>query len=303
VSSGTAHLLAGTPFARLLDYAEITKPGLTSLAVATAAVAAYLAGPPSVSVFAGTMAGTFLLGSGAVGLNQVIERQKDAVMPRTRRRPLPAGRLSVRNALLFSIVLVVLGLALLFAATTVPAGVLGVVTLLTYAGVYTPLKTRTHLATLVGGVPGALPPVIGWAAVRGELGLEPFILFSILYLWQIPHFLALAWLYRGDYRRAGYKMLPLHDRAGAATSRLVLLYCATLIPASILPTLLGMAGIIPAVGGALAAAVFTISGALFQADRSDRRARNLFLSSLIYLPTLFGLLLADRLLLRLLSES
>jgi protoheme IX farnesyltransferase len=299
VTTDLPHILAGSLRARTLDFVQITKPGLTGMAVATAAVGAYIAGPPSVPLLAGTIMGTYLLGSGAVGLNQVMERRKDALMSRTCSRPLPSGRLTVSEAVIFSLALAAGGVFILAALTTFLAGLLGIVTLLSYTCLYTPLKTRTHLATLVGGVPGALPPVIGWAAATGALGLEPFILFTVLYLWQIPHFLALAWLYKADYSRAGYRMLPSYDERGIATSLLVLLYCVALVPASILPTVSGMAGLLPGFGGAVAAVVFAISGIRFLSERSGRRARVLFLSSLMYTPTMFGLLLADRILLTL----
>jgi heme o synthase len=275
----------------------LTKPGLTAMSVCTAAGGAFLAGgsDPSYSRILCTVLGTFLVGGGAVALNQFLERDFDARMKRTERRPLPAGHVSPLVALLLGLGMVSAGVIVLAATTTGLAAVLAIITAVTYVVVYTPLKRFSHFATAVGGVPGALPPVIGWVAVRGAITIEAYILFLLLYLWQMPHFLSLAWMYREDYARGGYRLLPVFDHSGATTSRLVVVYTAALIPASILLTASGMMGGLFLYGGILAGVVFLVPSVRFVRDRSAVSARRVFFASLFYLPVILILMVLDRL--------
>ena len=216
-------------------------------------------------------------------------------MKRTRSRPVPAGRLGIVESLLFSLVLSVVGVVELSVAVNGLCASVAALTLLTYVLLYTPLKRRTSLSTLVGAVPGALPPVIGWTAATGSITLEPLVLFGIVFLWQMPHFLAIAWLYRDEYAAAGIPLLPVLEPDGRRTGRQALLYAAALWPVSLMPTLLGLAG------GAYIALATLLGGGLivlaarFARDRATASARRLFVYSIIYLPLLWGALVADRL--------
>lgn len=274
----------------------LTKPGLTAMSVCTAAGGAYLAGGgnPSYSRILFTVVGTFLVGGGSIALNQFFERAYDARMKRTERRPLPAGHVSPLTALLLGLGLVLAGVLELAATTNGLAAALAIITAVTYVAVYTPLKRFSHFATAVGGVSGALPPVIGWVAVRGTITIEAYILFLLLYLWQMPHFLSLAWMYREEYARAGYRLLPVFDHSGGTTSRLVVVYTAALIPASILLTASGMMGSVFLYGGILAGIGFLVQSTRFVRDRSAIAARRVFLASLLYLSVILILMLLDR---------
>ena len=274
----------------------LTKPGLTAMSVCTAAGGAYLAGgsDPSYSGILFIVVGTFLVGGGAVALNQFLERAYDARMKRTERRPLPAGHVSPLTALLLGLGLVLAGVLVLGATSNGLAAVLAIITVVTYVALYTPLKRFSHFATALGGVPGALPPVIGWVAVRGTITIEAYILFLLLYLWQIPHFLSLAWMYREDYARGGYRLLPVFDHSGVTTSRLVVVYTSALIPASILLTASGMMGSLFLYGGILAGIGFLVPSTQFVRDRSAVAARRVFLASLLYLPVILILMVLDR---------
>ncbi len=286
--------LARAPVA---DWLELTKPRITTMVVVTALVGFVTAspGPAWDLLLAAALAGTGLVAAGASVLNQVMERGTDALMLRTRARPLPAGRLGVAEARAFGALLTASGLAcLLWRCGTLSAAV-AFVTWASYLFAYTPLKRRTPLATLVGAVPGALPPVIGWAAARGRLEPGAFILFAILFLWQVPHFLAIAWLYRDDYARAGFPMLPVLDREGTFTARQAVLHSASLLVVSLAPAVAGLAG--PAyVAGAFLLGVALVAFALRLARSRDLlSARVLFVASVLYLPALSSLLLAARL--------
>jgi protoheme IX farnesyltransferase len=268
------------------------------LVLFTVAGGALLAGGRQVPllVLLHTVLGTALVAAGASALNQWLERDSDGRMRRTENRPLPAGRLQPLEVLLFGSLLGLGGVSYLALTLTQPwAALVAALTFALYVGVYTPLKTRTPLNTLVGAVPGALPPVIGWCAVRGEVTLEAVSLFLILFLWQVPHFLAIAWIYRDEYARAGLCMLPVVDRDGRLTGQNMVSYCLVLIPASFGPALSGAAG--PAYfGGALLLGLGFLASALgFRRAHSPRRARLVLRASLLYLPGLFALLLLDRL--------
>ena len=240
-----------------------------------------------------TVVGTALVAGGASALNQVAERDVDRLMRRTRLRPLPDGRLRAPVAAGFALALSVLGLGELALGANGMAAAVALTTLLTYLLVYTPLKKRTSLSTLIGGVPGALPAVIGWAAARGTLSLEAWVLFGIVFLWQMPHFLSIAWMCRDDYARAGLPVLPVVEPDGRSTAAEVLLYLAALVPMSLVPTLIGLAGSVYFAGAAVLGVALLALGVRFAVHRSDATARALFLGSISYLPLLWGLMLVN----------
>ena len=280
---------------RIVDYIALAKPRLNLLVIMTSGVGFYVGAIHRIDVVTlmHTMLGTALVAGGAAGLNQIYERDTDRLMHRTRRRPLPDGRLSVDEALMFSLALSSIGLVQLALRANLLAALAALVTLIVYTSIYTPMKLHTPAATLVGAVPGALPPLIGWAAARGTLPLEAWTLFAIVFCWQIPHFFAIAWLYRDDYRRAGFPMLPVIETDGYRTGRQAALFAALLVPAAVAPFFVGLAG-----PRYLAAALVLSLGLLavatqFAFERSTHRARWLFFSSLIYLPVLWAFLMLD----------
>jgi protoheme IX farnesyltransferase len=276
------------------DYLELAKLRITGMVTLTAWVGFVLAGGEGIGLLTATLLGTALVAAGASTLNMVLERHTDALMRRTQDRPLPAGRLRPEAAVAFGLLVTSTGLLLLTTLAHSAAALVALVTWTSYVFVYTPLKTRTSLATVVGAVPGALPPLIGWAAARGQLDAEAFPLFAILFLWQIPHFLAIAWLYRDDYAAAGLPMLPVIDRDGRLTGRQAVANCVALMIASLAPLAAGLAG--PAYGvGALVFGLWMTAAAVRTArERTLTAARGLFLASLAYLPGVFGLLVAFR---------
>src|SRR5215467_10569096 len=279
------------------DYIALAKPRLNVLVVATSAAGYYLGamGPLNLAVMAAAVAGTAFVAGGAAALNQFYERETDALMRRTRSRPLPDGRIAPADARIFGLALSTAGLVLLAALAGWLAAALAFGTLAIYVGVYTPLKRRSQLATLVGAVPGALPPLIGWAASRGEINVGGLALFLIVFLWQIPHFMAIAWLYRDDYRLAGFPMLPVIDADGRRTGREAVVYAAALVPGSIGPRLAGGRGNVYG-GSAAALGVGLLVAALkFAATHSDIAARRLFFGSLVYLPLIWIAMIADKL--------
>jgi protoheme IX farnesyltransferase len=239
------------------------------------------------------LVGTALLAAGASVLNQYQERDLDALMERTRRRPLPAQRVRPEQALRVGVLLALAGLIVLVGWTTPLAALLGASTVAIYLGAYTPLKTRTTLNTVVGAVAGALPPLIGWSAATGELESPAWSLFLIQFLWQFPHFWAIAWLYRDDYARAGMRMVPVVDGNGYTTGRLLVNHCLVLVPASFSPVLLGLAGPWYLVAAVVAGAAFLLSAWWFLLRPEHSRARLVLWASLIYLPVLFALLILD----------
>jgi protoheme IX farnesyltransferase len=278
------------------DFLTLAKPGLNSLVVATTLGGYYMAtGRDGVL---GTMlvtgAGTALVAGGSAAFNQLLERDADARMHRTRNRPLPDGRLQLSEATLFGSVLSIAGLIVLAMGANLMAAAVALATLLTYAVVYTPLKSRTSLSTVVGAIPGALPPVIGWAAGGGPMGLAALALFAIGFCWQLPHFLAIAWIYRDDYARAGFPMLPVLEPDGRSTARQAVAYSAALVPASLAPAALGMAGTLYAIGAVLLGVFFLALAVRFSVARTVPSARALFFGSLLYLPALWALMIANR---------
>lgn len=282
---------------KLLDYIALAKPELTLLSVTTALGAAYLAAgdPVPYWLLFHVFIGTILVGAGAGALNQYAERQYDAMMRRTENRPLPSGRLEPTEALALGSVAAIGGVIYLSAFTNVLAGFLAVVTLVTYLLLYTPLKRMTPFATVIGGVPGALPPMIGWAAVAGGLTMGAWALFFILFFWQMPHFHSLAWMYRKDYARAGYRLLTVVDPSGVVASRQILIYSAALVPAALMPTMVGTLGITYFSGASLLSGGFLVLAIRLYRNRSNGNARMLFLASLVYLSVLIGLMIFDRL--------
>ncbi len=275
------------------DLIVLTKVRVNALVVATTAGGYYMAAPDAVdwTTLALTCAGTALVASGAAAINQVDERDTDRRMARTRLRPVAEGRMSPAAGRTIALLLAGAGLAGLWLASNALATLVALATFVTYAHVYTPLKRRTSLSTVVGAVPGALPPLIGWAAARGSLAdVAPWSLFIIMFLWQLPHFLAIAWIYREDYTRAGLRMLPVIDAEGAMTGRQAMLWAATIVPMSELPFLVGMADERYAVGALLLSLAQLGLAAQFAMRRTQTTARTLFYGSIIYLPLLWILM-------------
>ena len=286
--------LAEAP-SRAADFAELTKPRITSLVLVTAAVGYAVGGVGEFSAarFLIFMAGTALLCAGASALNQFYERDTDARMVRTSRRPLPAGRMRPEEALAFGLGLSGAGLALLIFINPLTL-LLGALSLASYVLAYTPLKRVTSLSTVVGAVPGALPPLMGWAAARGSLGAAGWGLFAILFLWQLPHFLAIGWLYRDDYARGGFPMLAVTDRDGSSTGRQAVLYATALLPVTLAAGLLAAAGKGYLWGALVLGVAFLGCALLFAWRRSTAAARRLFFASVLYLPLVLGLMVFDR---------
>jgi protoheme IX farnesyltransferase len=290
------HPVAATR-SRAADFVMLTKPRLNLLALFTTLCGLYLASPAGVptSLLVHTLIGTALVAGGAAALNQVWERKTDRLMRRTSVRPLPQGRLGVNEATWFGVGLTSIGLIELTFGANTTAAIVAFATSASYVLVYTPLKTRTSLATLVGAIPGALPPVIGWAAATGDISLPALVLFGIVFFWQMPHFLAIAWMHRDDYARAGIPLLPVLEPDGRRTGHQTLLYAAALWPVSLLPAVVGLAAAPYSIVATILGLIFIGLSALFARDRSIASARRLFLFSITYLPLLWGALVADRL--------
>jgi protoheme IX farnesyltransferase len=286
----------GASATRAADWVTLTKPRLNLLVLITTLAGLYLAEPAGVStsLLVNTLVGSALVAGGAAALNQVLERTTDALMRRTRTRPLAAGRLGSTEGSLLGATLSIAGLVELALFTNLTAAAVAAATLASYVFVYTPLKTRTSLATLVGAVPGALPPVIGWAAATGSISGPAVVLFGIVFLWQMPHFLAIAWMYRDDYARAGIPLLPVLEPDGRRTGYQALLYSAVLWPVSLLPVIAGLAGVPYAVVATVLGFLYIGLSVRFAQERSTGTARQLFLFSILYLALLLGALVANR---------
>jgi len=282
--------------AHLADYWTLTKPEVNFLVLVSALVGFYLAAPGAVQgwLLFHTLLGTLLVASGTGTLNQYIERRTDACMRRTANRPLPAVRLAPAAALWFGILISIAGGAELWVAANPLTSALALATLVTYLALYTPLKRRTPLCTVVGAFPGAMPPLIGWAAVRNGLNAEAWVLYAILFLWQFPHLLAIAWMYREDYARAGLLMLPRGDHDGRTTGRQILGCTLALLPVSLIPAFTGQAGWLYLVGAGILGAGFLYYGVRMARTRSNALARQLLMASITYLPLVFALLMFDR---------
>lgn len=282
--------------ARVSDFVELTKPRITFLVLVTTAVGYALGTGASFhpAVFVSLLVGTALVSGGASALNQWAERDADARMERTASRPLPSGRLAPADALVFGLVISAVGIVLLASAVNLLTALLALGSLSSYVLAYTPLKRVTSLCTLVGAVPGAIPPMMGWAAARGSLGREAFALFGVLFLWQLPHFLSIAWIYRDDYARGGFPMLPVTDPGGASTARQSVAYAAALVPVTLLAGALTSAGEHYLWGAVALGALFVGCTIAFAFARSIRTARWVFLVSVLYLPAVLGLMVLDR---------
>jgi len=284
------------PANRLADFLELTKPEVTGLVVVSAFAGFYLGAQGALDwlLLWHTLAGTTLVSAGTAAFNHYLERSEDGLMRRTAQRPLPAGRLAPRSAFWFAATLSAVGVLYLFVAVNALAGLLAFATWASYLFFYTPLKKRTIHCTTVGAFPGAMPPLIGWAAASGTLDLNAAVLYAILFFWQFPHFLSIAWIYREDYARGGLLMLPVVDPEGRATGRQMVAHAVLLLGASLLPTYLGLAGAMYFWGAlALSAAFLTCALAMALAP-TTANARRLLQASIFYLPLLFAFLMLDK---------
>jgi protoheme IX farnesyltransferase len=286
--------LAACP-SRLADYATLTKPRITLMVVVTAYIGFAIGDPLDTGwlLLLATLLGTGLCCMGASAFNQVLERDVDALMHRTRNRPLPAGRLNAAQATTLAFILSILGVTILACLANALAAALAAFTILSYALAYTPLKRVTSLSTLVGAVPGAMPPVIGFAAATRSVDTAAFLLFAIMFVWQLPHFLAIAWLYRDDYARAHLPMLPVIHPDGGSTFRQILMTCLALVPLGLLPTALGISGTLYFATALCCGAIFLAFAVALILVPSRQRARSLFFASLVYLPLVMAMMLID----------
>lgn len=281
---------------RIADYWTLTKPEVNFLVLISTMVGFYLGSPSPIPLvrLIHTLLGTLMVASGTGTLNQFFERESDARMRRTARRPLPSGRLRPAEGLTFGLLLAVAGCTYLALTVNLVTSALALLTLVTYLALYTPLKRRSALCTWVGAFPGAMPPLIGWAAARGSLGAEAWVLYTILFLWQFPHFLAIAWMYREDYARAGCRMLPANDLEGRKMAWQIAVFSLLLLPVSLIPAWLGQAGALYMTGTATLGIAFAASALQMAWQRSNMLARRLVLVSVIYLPLVFVLMMADK---------
>lgn len=287
------------------DYIELTKPRITWLILMSTGIGYFYGLPaaanwweflksiPLLSLIH-TVIGTGLIASGTAALNQWYEREADRKMRRTAMRPLPAGKMSARRAMWFGVALSVAGFVELWLGVNLLSAAVGALTLSSYLFLYTPLKQRTWWSTTVGAFPGAMPPVIGYAASAGTITVEALVLFAILFLWQFPHFYSIAWMYKEDYARAGIQMLPVVEPDCRSTARQIVLYGIALIPVSLAPSLLGMTGRLYLAGALLLGLWFLYSGVRVAVDRTALRARAVLIVSVLYLPLIYGLMLIDR---------
>ena len=277
-------------------YAVLVKFRLSLLVVMTSAVGFIMASPAPMNwlVLLWTVVGTMLCACAANGLNQVVEHRRDAMMERTSDRPVPAGSISPQHGWVFCLIIGYAGLSMLALLVNLPAAGLALMTMLIYVLLYTPMKAHTTLNTLVGAVVGSIPPMIGWVGASGTISTGAWILASILFVWQLPHFLSLAWLYREDYARGGFKMLPGIPGGEHTTCEVVLLTTLLLIPLGLTATMAGVAGVIYAFCSMLLGIAFMIPAIRFFRQRTRSSARNVFLASLLYLPLLMSVMIADR---------
>jgi protoheme IX farnesyltransferase len=284
------------------DYIALTKPRITWLILMSTGVGYFFGAQKGLQGWTGwhfltllhTIIGTGLIASGTAALNQWYERKADGMMRRTQSRPLPSGRLHAGKALTFAIAISVAGFVELWFGANALCALLGLFTLLSYLFVYTPLKQRSPHSTTFGSIPGAMPPLIGFAAASGTLTWDAWVLFAILFLWQFPHFYAIAWMYKEDYARAGIRMLPVVEPDGRSTARRILLYSIALIPISLMPKFFAMAGNVYLYGALALGLAFVYYGLRIRWDRTRQQARRVLLASVIYLPVLFSLMLFDR---------
>jgi protoheme IX farnesyltransferase len=295
-STATRAGAPSTAKARLGAYFELTKPRITFLITLTSAAGFVLGSRGGVNYLqlVHALVGIALLSSGIGTLNQFIERDLDGLMRRTADRPLPSGRLFPFEALWFGVTLTLMAEVYLAVFVNMLTALLGLTVIAGYLFVYTPLKTRTSLSTALGAFPGAMPPLMGWTAARGEIDVAAWVLFAILFLWQFPHFLAIAWMYREDYGRAGIRMLPVVEPDGRVTGQQIIAYALMLVPVSLLPTVLGISGKIYLVAAAVLSLLFLASSIRAAISKSNQHARQLLLASVLYLPLLFAVMVLNR---------
>src|SRR5262245_30598292 len=277
---------------RVADFILLTKPNITFMVLITTFVGFYMCSGDSINflLLINTVIGTALIAGGASALNQYVERHLDARMLRTRTRPLPEGRLLPSEALTFSMIISVIGTLYLTFFVNLLTGLLGLLTLSAYIFVYTPLKTRTTLCTLIGAIPGATPPMMGWTAATGNIDSTALSLFAILFLWQMPHFFSIAWIFTEDYARGGFVV----HRSGESTGRQIVLFCCALIPVSLLPTIFGVTGTLYFVGAVLLGFIYLGYGFALSLFRSNAHAQRLLRISVLYLPVLLVLMMLDK---------
>ncbi|MGZ8454494.1 MAG: heme o synthase [Candidatus Binatia bacterium] len=295
-NTDTATLTGTSALRRAADFVELAKPRVVLMVLITTFVGFYLGSEqvPNYLVLAQTLIGTALAAGGTLALNQYMERDTDAVMQRTQRRPLPDGRLQPREAVWFGLAVTVLGLVYLALTVNLLSACVTAFITISYLLFYTPLKRRSSLCMLVGAVPGALPPVIGWVATRGMLEVDAWVLFAIMFLWQVPHTLAIARLYRDDYAKAGIMFLPVIEPEGGSTNRQIISHSAALLAVSLLPTLLGLAGGIYFTTAFVLGAGFIAAGIALALNSTLANARRLLFVSLVYLPVLLLVMALDR---------
>ncbi len=296
-TEGTIEAAAHGGYRRAADFLELTKPRVTLMVLITAYVGYYLGAgaAPGYARLVAALIGTALASGGTLALNQYLERSSDALMERTRRRPLPDGRIPPPDALFFGVALAVAGLLVLGLAVNLLSALVTATISASYLLAYTPLKRKSSLCGIIGAVPGALPPVIGWTAARGEIGVPALVLFAILFLWQIPHTLAIAYIYREDFTRAGIRFLPIVEPDGGSTGRQIVEHCFALLAVSLLPTLVGMTGRIYFAAALVLGAGFLAYGLRLALAPTAAAARRLLYASLIYLPALLVVMALDRL--------
>jgi protoheme IX farnesyltransferase len=280
------------------SYLELTKPRITVFILMSTAIGflcgAHAEGGWSLFTLFHVLLGTALIASGTAALNQWYERDADAKMQRTKARPIPSGRLSAPHAFWFAVALSIIGFVELWVGVNRMTALLGLFTLASYLFVYTPLKRRSPHSTTIGAIPGAMPPLIGYAAAAGLLNTQAWVLYAILFLWQFPHFYAIAWMYREDYERAGIRMLPVVEPDGESTARRIWMFSLALIPISVLPKFTGMGGNLYLFGSLALGLYFLYAGVRVSMERTRPRARQVLLASVVYLPLLYGLLVFDR---------
>jgi protoheme IX farnesyltransferase len=295
-STAAEAVVPATVKTRAGAYLELTKPRITFLIALTSAAGFCLGSRGAVNYvqFVHAIIGIALLSSGIATLNQFMERDLDALMRRTADRPLPSGRLFPFEALWFGVTLTLMAEAYLALFVNVLTALLGLTVIAGYLFVYTPLKTRTSLSTALGAFPGAMPPLMGWTAARGEIDVAAWVLFAILFLWQFPHFLAIAWMYREDYGRAGIRMLPVVEPDGRVTGQQIIAYSLMLLPVSLLPAVLGLSGKVYLVSALVLGILFVVCSVRAALSKSNQHARQLLLASVLYLPILFGVMVLNR---------
>jgi len=295
-SNGAEMVAPLTARARVGAYFELTKPRITVLIMLTSAAGFALGSRGAVNYVLLTHAliGIGLLSSGIATLNQFIERDLDGLMRRTADRPLPSGRLFPIEALWFGVLVTAGAEVYLAVLVNTLTSLLGLTVIAGYLFVYTPLKTRTSLSTALGAFPGAMPPLMGWTAARGEIDIAAWVLFAILFLWQFPHFLAIAWMYREDYGRAGIRMLPVVEPDGRVTGQQIILYALMLVPVSLLPAVLGISGKVYLFAALVLGILFLAFSIRAALSKSNQHARQLLLASVLYLPLLFGVMVLNR---------